>query len=149
MPLKLRYGSRLPLRCLQKWLENQCQSWVASKPPRSIGTNIQRDKTIRAPYEDTRDKVFNNTIKTYATSSKSYITHNRGRQTLENHDSECLKCGSEHQDSDKRFWTTKLWLWMPVGGMALKAYEWMWLWTPIREMTLNAHENDGYECLWL
>ena len=52
-------------------------------------------KTICAPYDDTGNKVSNNKIKTQATSSKIHITHNGGGQTLEHHDFECLKCGSE------------------------------------------------------
>ena len=54
-----------------------------------------KGKTICVPYEDIRHRESNNTIKTHATSSKSYITHNGGGQTLENHNFECLKCGSE------------------------------------------------------
>ena len=44
VPLKLHYGSKLHSKSLQKWLENQCQSWVATEPPRSIGTNVYKGK---------------------------------------------------------------------------------------------------------
>ena len=63
----------------------------------TIGASIKR-KAILVPYEDTRRRVSNNTIKKHATNSKSYITHNGEGQTLENHDSKYLKYGSEHQD---------------------------------------------------
>ena len=129
VPLKLRYGSRLPLRCLRMRLVNRCQSWVTFEPPRSIGTST-KGKTIRVPHEDTRHRVSNNTIKTYAMGLKSYITHNGKWQTLESHNSENLKCGSELQDWDERFRTTKLWLWMPECEQ--------WLWTRNWEMNLNA-----------
>ena len=68
VPLKLHYGSRLPLKSLQKWLENWYRSRVAVEPPQSIGMSI-KEKTIHVPYEDTRCKVSNNTIKTHVTSS--------------------------------------------------------------------------------
>ena len=55
-------------------------------------------KTKREPYEDTGCRVLNNTIKRQAMSLKSHITHNGEGQTLENHNFERLKCGSERQD---------------------------------------------------
>ena len=44
VPLKLHYGSRLPLKSLQKWFENWYQSWVTVKPPKSIGRNAYKWK---------------------------------------------------------------------------------------------------------
>ena len=40
----------------------------------------------------------NDMIKTLARSSTNYITHNGEGETLENYDSERLKCESEWQD---------------------------------------------------
>ena len=66
--LKLPYGSRLPLKSLQKWLENRYRSRVAVEPPKSIEMRT-KGKTKHVPYEDIRCRVSNNTIKTHVTSS--------------------------------------------------------------------------------
>ena len=68
VPLKLYYGFILPLKSLQKLLENRYQSRVVVEPPKSIGIST-KGKTIRVPYEDTRCRVSNNIIKTHAMSS--------------------------------------------------------------------------------
>ena len=46
VPLKLHYGSRLPLKSLQKWLENRYWSRVAVKLLKNIGIST-KGKTIR------------------------------------------------------------------------------------------------------
>ena len=78
LPLKLHYGSKLPSKSLQKWLKNQYQSQVATKPPRSTRMNPYKKK--KKTYY-TRRRVSNNMIETRTMSSNDYIVHNGGEET--------------------------------------------------------------------
>ena len=74
MPLKLHYGSRLPLKSLPKWLKNRCRSQIAIEPPRGTRTSVYKGKN------HTRTSA-NNMIKTHAMSLKDYNVHTGGGKT--------------------------------------------------------------------
>ena len=87
------------VRNINTGVKRKCEKWVKwselyrrkRKTPKGTSRTQARSNQTN---EDTRGKTSNNTIKTHAISSKSYITHYRGWQILES-----------------QLWMPKMWLW--------------------------------------